>query len=385
MVITSGRNAAIHLPSFMLVFILIGVGACLAQEGAPFPQPPSTDKIANLLSSGDPRLVAWGVHYALVAKDPRVIPNLIDVADRWEATLDSNIGEADSAQTDQHDAMSAVLDAIIQLHGTVTTASLRNLAGNFPNQTAILLSRKPPDEAQSLSQEFYQGDAKTRGAHNLQYVSAVMLAQHPPPGFAADLFSSIHNRATITITKPGYSEAGTYGGGMGGSCFVDDSHQDWPLFGIYQLSTDKIEGSIVLIAGPDPVYVGRSETRHGIADFCQNFTFLVLGPEERRRFVARWLGMAPDDLDWETEATQTIVYRSDEQFYRELRKFIAHEQDKYRATGAALVAKNLMTVSEQEDSLPYLDLQFKDQRGSDARPIPAPASLPPHVSWPKQP
>jgi hypothetical protein len=313
---------------------------------------------------------------------------LTDLADRWQATAVDASGEKLDAtptdQTDQHDGMAAVLDAIIQLHAQLSPATLRNLAADFPNQVAILLSRLPPDEAQSLSEEYYRTDPKTRGARNLQYVSASLLALRPPAGFAADLFSSIHNHATITITKPGYSEARGYGTGMGGVCFVDDGHGDWPLFGVYQLSAAKTQDFFVLIADPDPVYAGRSETRHESGDFCMNFTWLTLGPEERRRFVAHWLGLDPDNLKWETEATDTIVYRSDEQFYRELEKFIAHEQQKYRATGAALVAKNLMTVSEQEESLPYLDLGFKDQRGPDSLPIPEPASLPQRVSWPEQ-
>ena len=373
-----------------LLGLVVCLGAaCRAQDGAPLTESPSTDKIENLLSSGYPRLVAWGAHYAVTAKDEGVVPELTQLAGQWQAMAIDSSGEIPDAvpidETDQHDAMAAVLDAIIQLQVSVTPATLRNLAGDFPNQVAILLSRLPLDEGQSLSEEFYRLDPKTRGAHNLQYVSAALLAQRPPFGFVADLFSGIHNHATIAITKPGYSQEGGYGSGIGQCCFGEDSHKDWPLFGVYELSASKREGSFVLLTGPDPIYAGRSQTRQDATDGCQNFTFLVLGPEERRRFVARWLGKDPADLGWETEATHTIVYRSDEQFYGDLRRFIVHEQEKYRATGAALVMKNLMTVSEQEKSLPYLDLGFKDQRGPDALPIPQPKLLPPQVSWPKQP
>jgi hypothetical protein len=380
--VTTRPKAAIGLLGLTLY---LG-GACRAQNGAPLTESPSTGKIENLLSSGYPRLVAWGAHYAVTTKDQGVVPQLTDLAEHWPAMAVDSSGEKPDAapndQTDQHDAMAAVLDAIIQLQVAVAPATLRNLAGDFPNQVAILLSRVPLDEGQSLSQEFYHSDPKTRGAHNLQYVSAALLAQDPPEGFVADLFSGIHNHATITIIKPGYSQEGLYGSGVGECCVGEDLHRDWPLFGVYQLSKSKAEGYFVLLTDPDPIYAERSETRH--EGGCENFTFLVLGPEQRRRFVARWLGKDPSDLEWETEVAHTIVYLSDEQFYGDLLRFIAHEQEKYRATGSALVMKNLMTVSEQEEPLPYLDLSFKDQRGSDAVPIPEPNWLPPRVSWPKQ-
>lgn len=130
----------------------------------------------------------------------------------------------------------------------------------------------------------------------------------------------------------------------------------------------------------------RQEVRHGRTDTCSNVNFVVLGPEQRRNFVARWLGIDPDDIPWKSEATVEIVYRSDQQFYVELRQFIAREQEKYRSTSRALVRKNLMTASEQEESLPSIDLAFDDHRGANARWIPDPNPLgAPHVSWPKEP
>ena len=67
-------------------------------------------------------------------------------------------------------------------------------------------------------------------------------------------------------------------------------------------------------------------------------------------------------------------------FYGDLRRFIVHEQEKYRATGAALLMNNLTTVSGEEGAVPHLDMGFKHQRGSDALPIPQPKLLPPYHS-----
>jgi hypothetical protein len=350
---------------------------------------PSGKKIEALLSSGDPRLVAWGAHYALASKDQTLIPHMLSLAEEWEPLPvptegDSSAAGLTSIQLDQRDALAAVLDTLIQLNAVVPASALRNLAGDFPNQVAIFLTRLPPEDSQALELEFYHSDPKTHGERNLQYMGGALLAQAPPPGFAADVLSSIHGRATITITSPTFKAEALYRGGESGSCFPDDTHKDWPRFGVYELSEGKMQGGFVLIPGTDPVYALRSETNHYRGNRCENFTFLVLGPEQRRSLIARMLAISQDDIEWKIETTDTIQFNSNEQFYRELQEFISAEQQKYRETASALVGKNLMTDSEQEESLPQLDLAFNDQRGPGYSPIPLPPSLPAHVTWPDQ-
>jgi hypothetical protein len=140
-----------------------------------------------------------------------------------------------------------------------------------------------------------------------------------------------------------------------------------------------------VIEGPDPVSARRQQVLHSRTDACDNSSFVVLGPEQRRNFVARWLGIDPDEIPWKSESTGEIVYRSDEQFYAEMRQLIAREQEKYRSTGRALVTKNLMTASEQEESIPSIDLAFDDRRGPNARWISDPNPLSSRVNWPSQP
>ena len=358
----------------------------LAQDSPPVETSPR-DKIEQLLSSRDPRLVAWGAHYALATKDQTLVPEMLSLVVEWEALPappddDSADGGLTSFQLDQRDAVAATLDTLIQLQAVVSARTLQNLARDFPNQVAILLTRLPLEESQSLDLEFYRSAPKNLGEHNLQYIGAALLAQAPPAGFASDLLSSIHSRATITITSPTSKAEALYGGGMSGSCSADDTHKDWPKFGVYELSEGKTQSGFILISGEDPIYSLRSETRHYPGNRCENFTFLVLGPEQRRSLIARMLAIPQDDIEWEIETKDTIQFKSNEQFYRELQEFISAEQEKYRDTASALLAKNLMTASEQEESIPHIDLAFKDERGPDYSPIPPPLSLPAHVTWP---
>ena len=144
-----------------------------------------------------------------------------------------------------------------------------------------------------------------------------------------------------------------------------------------------MDGAFLVVSGANPVYAVRSETTHYHRNFCADFSFAVLGPEQRRSLIAQMLNIAPDAIDWKNETQANIEFKSDQQFHRDLLLFIATQQKEYRMTAGALVAKNLMTVSEQEDSLPYIDLSFEDQRGAGYSPIAQPPSLPFHVTCPK--
>lgn len=113
------------------------------------------------------------MHHAVATKNQAVEPSLLSLADAWQAIGQSVPGpdHADrltSEQFDQRDAMGAVLDALIQMQADVPASTLHNLAAVFPNYAAILLSRLPQGESQSLSLEFYRAEPKTLSAQNLQ-------------------------------------------------------------------------------------------------------------------------------------------------------------------------------------------------------------------------
>lgn len=356
-------------------------GTSLAQQSTQSTQAPPESKTQGWLLSEDPQLVAWGAHYALTTKDQALVPTLLSVADTRSSSTGAVSGEdiPESPTTDQldrRDAMAAVLDALIQLHALVPVDSLRNLARDFPNYVAVLLARLPSEESQSLSFELYRSQRKN--ANSLQYVSAALLAQAPPPGFAADLFFSIHAKATISVIEPG---SGGFGGGSAASCGLLGSplpRKQWPNFGVYALSKQKTAGSFLVVSGIDPIYATRSETTHYTGNSCG---MAYLGPEGRRRLLAEMLQLKPETLGWETGVEKTIEFKSEQQFYSDLQSFIAEQQEKYRVTAAALVAKNLMTSTEQPESLPHLDLYLEDRRGPDYSPITAPPLLPPNVTW----
>lgn len=370
------------------VLCLGGVAIMLAALSPAQAQPvaaglPPESTIEAWLLSGDPRLVAWGAHYALIAHDENLIPELLDLAGHWQPLSDrtedpSSPTKLSPEQTDERDSMAAILDALIQMNAPVSANTMRALAPDFGNVAAVLLSRMPPDQAGSLSLEFY-GHLPER-SYALRYVSAALLALHPLPGFAADLLANIKVQASILVVAPG-QKVGM--GVSGGSCYQisETARKDWPVTGQYVLSMQHTDGALLVVAGVDPIYAKRELSTRYLGDSCRASYGVTLGPTQRLRLIAEMLGIAPEAIQWQTSPVTNIEFYSLEKFYNAVVALVAEQQAKYRATAVELAAHNLLTSSEAHQILPELVLHLSDERGAGADPIPSPSNLPAHVEW----
>jgi hypothetical protein len=353
---------------------------------------PSEKTIDGWLLSGEPRLVAWGAHDTLLAGDKNLIPDLLSLASRWQTLsrqpFDPVMPEASlpdglsPEQDDRRDAMAAVLDTLIQINVPVPADSLRALAPDFGNAVAVLLSRMPAVEAGPVSFDLYRRHTDHR--YTLQYVSAALLALHPVPGFAADLLANIKVEAIVTATAPGSEEYG--GSGSSGSCGPSSEapRKGWPVTGQYGLSKQAVKGSVLLIAGVDPIYATRNQSTFYTGDLCTT-SGLYLDSGGRLGLVAEMLRIPPERFPWDTAAQTTIEFQSLQQFYDDLLAFVEKQQEKYRTTVAALAERNLLTPSEAEAVLPELNLKLNDRRSEGDAPIPDPPNLPAHVEWNSKP
>lgn len=110
--------------------------------------------------------MAWGAHCALATKNIALVPALLSVAGNWQSSAQPIPGDEDPDtvivdQRDRRDPTAAVLDALIGMRVIVPGDALRHLAADFPNYVAILLSRLPAEESQSLSFDLYRFHQKT--------------------------------------------------------------------------------------------------------------------------------------------------------------------------------------------------------------------------------
>jgi hypothetical protein len=344
---------------------------------------PSESTIKSWLHGGDPRLVAWGAHDALVAHDRDLMPDLLSLAGQWQPLSRQNLEnstELPPEQADERVAMVAVLEALIQMNVPVPADTLRTLAPDFGNAAAILLSRMSPEEAGPLAFEFYR--SYNAHGYGLQYVSAALLALHPTPGFAAHLLADIGVQASVHVVPPGWEQS-VIKATTDGSCFSlsEIPRNDWPVIGQYALSKQKSDGAMLLVAGIDPIYATRKQSAEYLGDVCSMSWGVALGSGERFRLIAEMLSIPPQEIRWQTRPETYVEFHSPQQFDNDLLAFVQEQQAMYRATVASLAAHNLLTPLEAEQCLPELDLHLIDERGNGAIPIPKRSDLPAHVEW----
>jgi hypothetical protein len=350
-----------------------------AQTAVNGPKVPSPKTIDAWLRSDNPRLVAWGAHDALITGDRHFVSQLLTLASQWQPVSTESENKRDKLvspeQKDQREAMAGVVDALVQMNVPVPADTLRALAPDFGNAAAILLTRMPPDDAEPLALDFYHSTSSHE--YGLQFVSATLLAQRPPQGFAADLLKSITVRAEINVTRP---DSPGFGGGSAGDCFRAEEipRKDWPATGQYMLSKQKDDGAVLVVNGVDPIYATRDQSTIYLADTCRSVYF---GPNERHDLIAEMLDISPDSMSWQTQTETSIEYVSKEQFDFALRRFIDDLEEKYRATANALTARSLISAVEVAQALPKMQVTITDMRGTDDSPIAEPANLPPNVEW----
>ena len=344
------------------------------------------------LGREEPKAVAWRAYEALLTHDESAMPELLSLASEWQPLFpqtpsdDGRWRHLSSQQEEERDAMTVVLDALIQLKAPVPGTALRNLAENFETAAAIILARMPVEESGPLSLDFYRSPVKKDST--LQYVSAALLALHPRSGFAGKLLGDIKVQAKVFAIIPGGSGIGS---GSIGDCFEgsEPERDGWPEIGQYKLSSQLSEGASVFVPGSEPIYVSRVKSSHYLGNGC-GWRGMYLGREQRRDFVAEMLGVPPQDISWKTDVATNIEFASPGQFTGALLAFIEEQQEMYRATAKELEVRGLLDPSEVPQSLPQMDLDLTDARWvdsdgelpKDAEPIPKDAiKLPPRVEW----
>ncbi len=381
--------AEVHMPLSCRSLCIAGLAAtltpcALAQVPAAVDSSPSEITLESWLRSGEPRLVAWGAHDALATHNRNLIPDLLSLASHWRPLSQPNSGspphsELSAQQSEERDAMAAVLDALIQMNVPVPADTLRALAPDLGNDVAILLSRMPDEDSGPLSLDFYR--SLPEQAYSLRYVSAALLALHPRPEFVADLFANIRVRATIIVVDPGPQG----GFGSAGCCGLSSEppREGWPETGQYSLSTQKSDAASLVVAGIDPIYATRTLSTAYVGDRCG--TDIYLGPNQRLRLIAGMLGVAPETIPWQTAPQTTIEYQSLDHFEAALIAFVTEQQRQYRATAGALADRNLLSLADAQQSFPELELTLMDMREENTEPIPRLSNLPARVEWSSSP
>jgi hypothetical protein len=370
----------LFLKTFAAIFLL-AFSCCLkAQEPVGLAVPPSRDMIAAWLQRGEPREVAWAAVYALQEKDAYFLPALLALAGRWEPLPHRNVLDSQhpfpiltETQRERRDAMSAILDAIIQWHGALAAATVRNLADDFPAAAFTLLSQMPPADAEPVLLALY-GDPQP-SSWDTQRTAASLLALHPPAGFAASLLKSTMVATRVFVTLPDDQSLGE--GASNGSCGGYSSPAaklDWPEIGRFSLREGGTFSTVVpyaTIPGLAPIKIVRIVTPANGED-PQTCGGLTLTSIIRMTLLAQMLGSTPQRMPFKVRDQVNLKVVNAQDYQRSIGEYVDKEESAFQQLKAQLADKQLLSPAEAaEDAvLPSLVLLVSDYRSTKTFPLP---------------
>jgi hypothetical protein len=245
-------------------FVLLGLAASLAAQ-----QPPESDPVVLMradtqrradwatewLNSEDPLRVAWGAWLARRDHQTALAPLLNEKVKEYQ--LAGNFAPQ-GLEHDRHDALLAVLDALIGLDAAVPVSEAHRLYPEFPAQSLILLVRSR--NAQPALLDIFQN---AKG--NWYWLAAGnVLARSRTPGFASILLSKFAQHLAVSVVNQGMVGGGSAGGGSECGNLAAPPKPGWPLVGEYQITQfpERMPAptATLLASGETAVYYLRVES-----------------------------------------------------------------------------------------------------------------------------
>lgn len=324
---------------------------------------------ATWLHSGDPRLQAWGAYVVLRDKHKQFIPDLLALVDAYDVAGLPVL----NTRREEHDAMLAVLDTLIQLDSPTSGDQSKRLYSEFPTQSLILLSRAwiYPDSLNS-SNGILLEIFRTEHFQPAWLAAGNILAERKADGFAAAVLGNMTVHMNLIVTSP-HGSMGGFGESVCGDSLpgIPEDRSTWPEVGTYTLS-DPGPGATLLADGADPAYYKRKVGRRyssleGGGQCGSGITYRW--DELRQHYVARMLGHEQDDPPFKASVYRTIIWENGNDYLAELRGFVRQQQMKFAEVASKLRNCNLMTDDEVAAAKPHLEITIVDDREDKTTPL----------------
>jgi hypothetical protein len=382
--------------SIIPVALFCGVFRCaVAQESFSVPTRATSDEVYRWIVSGDPRMVAWGAYFATVNHDATVLPYLRRLAEEWVSLRTgynpdgSSLVRSDE-EKDRLREMASVLDALIQMHGTVEPDAIERLATDFRGQALTLFATMPETERRALAESIY--GSRIKGAEyvrerrpsdplfppkimsklagfsdliqqyatgDLIHLAAAILANDPPPGFAASLMDETTVELELSIGGPDPRAGNGMGPACGDSLYMAPP-KDWPKEWTYVMEqhwpTEELADMEVIVPGMLALTTRRGE----VASSCS--TIEPLSSLVRMWLLAQMAGVTMHNLGWDVREYEEVPYSSDFSYQKAVKSAVAKREQAFEATAAVLAAKGFMTPLEATGARPTLNIVVRDAR-----------------------
>jgi hypothetical protein len=318
----------------------------------------SSVNIQAWLKSKDPRLVAWGAYFARENNDTAALDLAAQLV---KASLTQGGPDLLSPDWPHVEALSEVLDALIQRRVLLSADLLGYVSRSHPVQTIILLSILPPAEQTGNLMQWY-GGARPAGYEHLDRVSAMLLSKSPPPSFAANILRNSEERLIISIVPTNDTGVGILGGAGGGVCLdsaINRPPAEWPELFSYHLTENDNAGidPLLVESGGDRIYWQRSSPGRGFRTCVGNVRGLT--PETRHDLLAEMLGVRGEAMAWPTQKIVNIAKENDEQVQRRIGAAILAEQAALIKSVQDFQSKGIITAEEARATLPKLSVTVR--------------------------
>ena len=368
-----------RLRSVFLSFALIEASSAAAQLQPRVPSDPaaivekqrkdSASLAGEWIHSQNARTRAWGASLVLRDRQTTLIPDLLQLADNYL----TNGEPASLAETDDHNAMLAILDTLVQMNAAVPADTATKLYREFPAQSIILLSNVSSEAAPALLHIF-----ETEKAYDGAWVAAGnLLAKQRTPGFANAILSDMVVHATVTVRLGQDAFGPGAGGGFGGSYFREP-WTGWPAIGTYSLSACGAERATVLVSGVHPAYYWRAVNDlygTGGDTGCPLDKDVV-----RADYLATLLLSNREHLPLPSQVTHSVEWTGSTAYLAELSQFIADQQALFAEVRSRLQSAGLMAGPESESPGPVLAITITDLRQTRTPELPVLTSPTPGVT-----
>lgn len=304
-----------------------------------------------------------------------LLPDLDRVIDAWEQSRGKK-----SWDLDHLNAIRALLDAVIQMNGTLSAGTIQRAMdgdqrGHLEAPLMLLLLRLPATEANPVWEKvIFTGDIRDGASR----VAAGVLSRNPPPGFAARLVGSLVEFGRVTVADPdvkwGRMESPWGGFGCSG---LNTPNISWPKIGVYALlDTPTKSGSALLIDGIDTIYVTRLVvTIDQISQIyvCSSYGltgFTGLTDERRLRIVERLLDGSAGQMPLNLRPELNIEFRDVKTYRAQTDAFVQKQLAQFASVTQQLSQRGLMTDDEYRTTTLHFQIAISDLRKLRKPPLP---------------
>ena len=392
-----------HLISIAML-VLASVTSGVAQDGEiSIDSKASAVQVKEWLQSSDSRKVAWGAYFA--SKSDDVINNdlYLEIMSKRLALW---IAPPNPAQVSPNSdgsfplsaqAISQILNALIEKNQSVPASSLIPIMSTFPVKSLILAARLSENEATPFLQSWYEKrnpPLETRHpspsdqAVIFAQVAGMLLAKAPPPGFAASVLAESGEKLSFWVAEGWQPREFFSRVGRTGRCDSEDQEltlAPWteeelsiwpPAFGylLLQNAVSPYAGTLLVDAGGERISYRRvSELTRPSS--CYGLEYY--SDETRHYILAEMLRIDDKEMPWPAHQDVTYIQGGKEEFLSALTRQIELEESKFRATAKALRERGYLTESEANTIRPKLTVTVNDARslvfdGQDHLPPPLP-------------